>query len=511
MQSKGINKAMKKEYEKLMNRIDKVMAFEAALTLFEWDSETLAPEESMTLTSKTIGILSNEYFTNLINDEVKHLIVELSVKENQEDLDSDQKAIIKHIKKSYEEMEHIPPKEYQAYKELIAKAPAIWSKAKKKKCFHDFAPCLEEIIHYQKKFAGYRSDGVKHPYDILLNDFEEGLNIKQLDEFFLKIKETVIPLLKKVNDKRDTIDKSYNHQYYDVDKQKEFCNFISEYVGFDFKKGVIAESSHPFTTNLHNHDVRITNHFFENNLESAIFSIIHESGHGIYEMYIDNSITQTPVGKGTSMGMHESQSRFFENVIGRSNSFWTPIFPKLKEAFPIQLNDITLEQFIKGINKSTPSLIRTEADELSYSLHIIIRYEIEKMIFSGEVSIEDLPKIWNQKYEEYMGITPADDGEGILQDIHWASGSFGYFPSYAIGSAIAAQLYFYMKSIMPFEQYLREGNLTPIREYLNNHIHKYGATKNTSQILIDIMQEGLNADYYVRYLTEKYNMLYELD
>jgi carboxypeptidase Taq len=493
------------------------MAFEAALTLFEWDSETLAPEESMVLTSKTIGILSNEYFTNLIQEDVKKLIEKLSEEKKQKELDFNQKAIVKNIKKTYEELEHIPPEEYQAYKEITAKASGIWEKAKEKKCFEDFAPCLEEIIKYQKKFVGYRAEYAKKqgkgqimPYDILLNDFEEGFNMKLLDEFFQKIKEAVIPLLKEVAKRTDTIDKTYNYQYFDINKQKEFCNYVSSYVGFDYNRGVVAESAHPFTTNLHNRDVRITNHFFDHNLESAIFSIIHESGHGIYEMHIDDAITQTPVGGGTSMGMHESQSRFFENVIGRSKAFWIPLFPKLKDTFPEQLKDVSLEQFIKGINKSAPNLIRTEADELTYPLHIIIRYEIEKMIFAGDVEVKDLPKVWNQKYKEYMGITPQDDSEGILQDIHWAGGDFGYFPSYAIGSAIAAQIYHHMKSVMPMDKYLEEGNITPIREYLNNHIHKYGATKNTKEILKEIMQEELNADYYVTYLTDKYKNLYNL-
>lgn len=497
---------MSTTFDDLKERIDKVMAFEAALILFEWDAETLAPEESMEYTAKTIGILSNEYFTNLINDDVRNIIQQLS----NEPLDFNQKAIVKQIKKSYIEMESIPPKEYQAFKELTAKASGVWSKAKKNNSFSDFAPYLDEIIQYQKKFASYRVKNGENPYDILLNDFEEGFNTEKLDVFFDKIKQSVIPLLKEVTKRQAMIDKTYNSRFFSADKQKEFCNYLSGYVGFDKAKGVIAESAHPFTTNLHNHDVRITNHFYENNLESAIFSVIHESGHGIYEMNIDNAITQTPAGKGTSMGMHESQSRFFENIIGRSESFWIPIYDKLQATFTDELKDITLEHFIKGINKSTPGLIRTEADELSYPLHVIIRYEIEKMIFNNEITTNDLPRVWNQKYEEYMGITPPTDTVGVLQDIHWAGGSFGYFPSYAIGSAIAAQIYFHLDSIMPFDQYLKDSNFTPIIDYLKEHIHKFGATKTTNEILMDMMGEELNADYYVKYLTDKYTKLYEL-
>lgn len=502
---------MNKYYEELKKYYEKAMAFQTALVLFEWDAETLAPEEAMEYTSKTIGVLANEYFSTMINDDVKKLVKKLSEEKEQADLDFNQRAIVKEIKRSIEELEHIPPEEFQAYKELTAKASGIWARAKNKKNFADFAPTLEEIINYQKKFVGYRAKKDVKPYDILLNDFEEGFNMEKLDEFFGKIKEAVIPLLKQVIKKNDSIDKSYNHRHFDIEKQKEFCKYISGYVGFDFNRGVLAESAHPFTTNLHNRDVRITSHYYEDNLESAIFSVIHESGHGIYELHIDDDITQTPVGTGTSMGMHESQSRFFENVIGRSEAFWKPIYPKLQETFKDQLSDVSLDQFIKGINKASAGLIRTEADELSYSLHVLIRYEIEKMLFANDITVNELPEIWNKKYEEYLGVKPEHDGEGVLQDIHWAGGSFGYFPSYAIGSAIAAQIYYHMKSKMPIEEYLETGNLTPIREYLNNHIHKFGKTKNTNEILKDMMDEELNADYYIKYLTEKYTKLYDLD
>lgn len=501
---------MSQAYTKLCEYIEKNLAFREALTLFEWDNETLAPESAAENTSKAIGVISGEYFGSLINDEVKELLAVLSTEEEEKNLDFNQRAIIKNLKKSYEQMEFIPPAEYRAYRELISMASGIWARAKNKKSFEDFAPTLEEIINYQKKFASYRKKDDKKLYNILLDDYEEGFTMEKLDIFFEKTKASLVPLLKKVTEKKDMIDKTFNARIYDKEKQLAFARFISSYVGFDYSRGVLAESAHPFTTNLHNHDVRITTHIHPDNLESSIFSVIHESGHGIYEMNIDDAITLTPVGGGTSMGIHESQSRFFENMLGRSEAFWIPVYPKLQEYFPDQLNDITLEQFLAGINKSEPGLIRTEADELTYSLHVIIRYEIEKMIFEENVPVKDLPNIWNQKYKEYLGLEPLNDGEGILQDIHWSGGSFGYFPSYALGSAISAQLYSHMAKIMPIEEYLQAGNLAPIVDYLKEHIHKYGATKNTSELLQGMMQEDLNADYYVAYLTEKYTKLYQL-
>ena len=508
MKGKGIK--MNEEYKKLEVYIEKSMAYRQALALFEWDAQTIAPDIAMENTAKTIGILSNEYFKNMVNDEVKQLIYHLSDPKNQEELDFNQKAIVKYLKKDFDRLEPIPAEEYQAYSELSAKAMGVWVKAKNNRCFSDFEATLEEIVGYQKKFAGYRAKEGQKLYDVHLSDYEEGFDMEKLDLFFEQVKAAIIPLVKQVKEKNNLIDKSFNSLEYDIAKQKEFCDFIAEYVGFDKKKGVIAESEHPFTMEMHNKDVRITNHFQKNNLESGIFSIIHESGHAIYEMDIDDAITQTPVGCGTSMGMHESQSRFYENIIGRSEAFWVPVYSKLVETFPQQLEEISLKDFVKSLNKSEPGLIRTEADELTYSLHVMIRYEIEKMIFAGELAISDLPKVWNEKYQEYLGLTPANDAEGVLQDMHWAAGNFGYFPSYALGSAISAQIYYFMLEKMPFEKYLSEGNLSPIQEFLRQNIHKYGATKITGDILFEMMNEGLNAEYFIRYLTEKYTKLYNL-
>lgn len=501
---------MSKTFEKLQPYLDKSMALQTARNLFEWDDQTSAPFEAAECTAKVIGILSDEYMKSLINDDVKKLLKKLQEENEQKELTDTEKAIVKEITKKYEELESIPPEEYRAFIELTSISSRKWAKAKKDNKFEDFAPYLKQVIDYKKKFAGYRAKKGQEPYEVLLADYEECFGIKELDLFFDKVKQELIPLLKEVGSRAETIDKSYNYLKYDIEKQKEFCKFLSGYVGFDFNRGVIAESAHPFTMQLHNHDVRITDRYMENNLESAMFSIIHETGHAIYEMNIDDALTQTPVGGGASMGMHESQSRFYENVIGRSQAFWTPIYQKLQETYPENLKNISLEHFIRGINKAAPSLIRTEADELSYPIHIIIRYEIEKQIFSEDVDVNKLPEIWNQKYQEYMGITPPDDSQGILQDTHWSWGEFGYFPSYAVGTAVASQLYAKMTEVMPIEEYLKEGNLTPIREFLRDQVHKYGATKNTNQILKDVTGEEFNADYYIKYLKEKYTRLYQL-
>lgn len=506
---------MKEYFDKLQPYLEKGMAFQSALTLFQWDLETQAPKLCEENTSKIMGTLSDGYFHSYINPDVTQILKKL---EHCKKMSQKEESIFKELKKIQEQLAHIPAKEYKEFSELSATATSVWAKAKDKNDYTLFVPTLEKIIDYKKKFIRYRGVDEKEIYNSLLHDYEMGFGEKELDAFFDNLKEEIVPLVKKIMDKKSVLNKKYGgeteksipREYdYDIEKQRKFCNELASYIGFDYNKGVIAESAHPFTTALHNHDVRITNHYDKKYPESAIFSIIHETGHALYEMNIKDEYTQTLLGEGTSMGMHESQSRFWENMIGRSKAFWKPLFVKLKNTFPEALQDITIDDFIREINQVDADLIRTEADELTYSLHIIIRYEIEKEIFHNErLSIKDLEKIWNEKYKEYLGITPSNASEGILQDIHWACGDFGYFPSYAIGTAIAAQIYAHMKTVMPIEEYLENSNLVPIREYLKEHVHQFGKTKTTNEILYDMMKEEFNPEYYIKYLKEKYSKLY---
>ena len=501
---------MSELFEKLQVHLDKAYAYRLALTMINWDNSTAAPKAAIEFTSKAMGILSMENYNAIINEEVKGLLQALSSEEENAKLTQYEKAIVKNMNKEFRNMELIPPEELQEYEILLAKAYPVWEEAKNTNNYSMFAPVLAEIIASNKKFAGYKQKENQKLYDVLLDEYEEGFTMEILYEFFGQLRTALVPLAAQIREKSDLISIDCLRKTYDIETQKKLSHFLAEYIGFDFDRGVMAESAHPFTTNMHNHDVRITNHYQENKLEDAIFSVIHEGGHALYEMDIDDAITDSPSGGGTSMGMHESQSRFYENNLGRSLEFWKPLYEKVQEFFPEELEGVTLQEFYRAINYAAPGLIRTESDELHYAFHVMIRYEIEKMIFDGEVDVNDLPSIWNRKYEEYLGVTPENDTEGILQDVHWSGGSFGYFPSYALGSAIAAQLFHYMEGVMPMKQYLEEGNLVPIREFLCEHIHKYGGSKNTQELLMDTTGEEFNPKYYIDYLVEKYTKLYEL-
>lgn len=496
-----------KPYEDLKTYMDKAMAIKTAMTLFEWDNETLAPKESGELTSHVIGVLSGEYFQAVTCDGMRKLLKECR---EQGGLTEAQAANVRELSEELEQIECIPQEEYQDFARLTARATSVWARAKKDQDFEAFAPTLKKVVEYQKKFAGYRAKDGKKLYDVMLDDYEKGFSMENLDGFFSLMKKELVPFLKKVVEEGKQIDDSFLTGDYPESKQEELGRFLAEYVGFDFDKGVLAVSAHPFTTNLHNKDVRITTHYTDA-LDSSLFSVIHEAGHAIYELGIRDDLTLTPAGQGASMGMHESQSRFFENIIGRNRAFWVPIYKRIQEMFPDQLGSVSLDRFVEAVNKVTPGLIRTEADELSYSLHVLIRYEIEKMLIEDDLDVEQLPEIWADKYEEYLGLRPENPAEGVLQDIHWSQGSFGYFPSYALGSAFGAQLYYHMKKTMDFEGLLEEGGVDAIREYLREHIHQYGKLKTSRQILKDVTGEDFNPEYYVRYLKEKYSRIYGLD
>lgn len=344
---------MSKAYDELRTYMDKAMAIKTAMALFEWDNETLAPREAGELTSKVIGVLSGEYFQAVTCEEMKKLLEKCR---DDKSLTTAEAANVRELLEEREQICPIPRNEYQEFARLTAGATGVWARAKKDRDFEAFAPTLERVIGFQKKFAGYRAKDGKKLYDVMLDDYEKGFSMENLDRFFGVLKKELVPFLKKVMEEGKKVEDSFLKGDYPEKKQEELGRFLAEYVGFDFDRGVMAVSAHPFTTNLHNKDVRITTHYTDC-VDSSLFSVIHEAGHAIYELGIGDDLTLTPVGQGASMGMHESQSRFFENIIGRSRSFWVPIYARIQEMFPEQLGKVDLDHFVEAVNKVTPGLI----------------------------------------------------------------------------------------------------------------------------------------------------------
>ncbi|WP_101875609.1 carboxypeptidase M32 [Lachnoclostridium edouardi] len=495
---------MNRKFHQLEEILDRAGAIYAAQNLFQWDNETLAPKEAGENTGKTVGILAGMYYEIMAGEDLGKLIEECR---QQADLDWICLCTLKEAEKERRLISSIPRKDYEEYTKLISQAGRIWAKAKSKKDFSMFAPVLETILDYKIKMARLNAEKGREPYDVLLAGFDDSFLQKELDEFFYTVKKELVPFLREIREKGRKIDNCFLQGDYSEEGQEKLARFLAEYIGFDFDKGVLAVSPHPFTTSLHNKDVRITTHY-DNRVDHSAFSVIHEGGHGLYEMGIDDKLTQTILGQGASMAMHESQSRFMENCIGRSKAFWKPIYGKVQEIFPKELGNISLNQFIEGINKVEPGFIRINADELTYSLHILVRYELEKDLIGGKLSVKDLEQAWADKYKAYLGVEPKDAAEGVLQDIHWSQGSLGYFPSYALGSAFAAQIYWAMREKMDIDRLLEKGDLKTIREYLRENIHSYGKTKDSLSLMRQATGREFSPDFYIKYLKEKYSQLY---
>lgn len=497
---------MKQKLKEVREYILKIEKLNEALNILYWDAKTNMPEHGVEYRTDLIEFISGEVFTLTTSDKVKEFVDYFEDK--MESLDDIEKAMIKKLSKNYDETKKIPKDKYQSFVALCSKSESVWEKAKEKNDYEMFKPYLEKVINAKKEFIEYW--GYKdNKYDTLLDKFEPGITVEVLDKLFGELKEVLIDLVKRIKESKVEIDNSFLTGNFEIEKQKQLSHEVLEKMGFDFNRGRLDESVHPFTIEFNPKDVRITTAYYKAELIPALYSSIHEGGHGIYEQNIDEKLTGTWLRGGVSMGIHESQSRFYENILGRSDEFLTYLLPVVKKYFP-QLNNVTKDEFYKAVNKVTPSLIRTDSDELTYSLHIIIRYEIEKAIFNDEVTVDELRDLWNKKYKEYLGVEPKNDAEGILQDTHWSDGSFGYFPSYALGNIYGAQIMHKLLKDNPnLMDSLKSGDFKEFNDSLNKYIYSFGAIYEPNELLKKITNEDINIKYFIDYLKNKYLNIYK--
>ena len=483
----------------------KLYAYHCADSSLYLDAVTTAPSDTSEGRGVAMSILAGESQKLMTCPETKALLDELSARAGE--LDLVHRREVEELRRSCEQLTRIPADEYMAYKELCNRADDVWHKAKAQDDFALFCPVLQELVDYNRRFAGYY-DASKAPYDALLNEYERGVDRKMLDSFFATLREGLVPLIHKIGEKPQ-IDDSFLHQEYPAAQQKDFADYLMEVMGLDRSHCGLGETEHPFTLEFNNKDVRITTNYDEHNVASSMYSVLHEGGHALYELGIRDDLQYTCLAGGVSMGVHESQSRFYENLIGRSRPFVEAIYPKVQEFFPRQLGGVSAEQFYRAVNKAQPSLIRTEADELTYALHIMVRYELERRMFAGELTAHDLPAEWNRLYKAYLGVDVPNDREGILQDSHWANGNIGYFPSYAIGSAYGAQYLRQMQKDFDVSAAVATGRLTQINCWLEEKIWKYGCMKDPTP-LFESVCGPFDPTCYTAYLRDKFTEVYGL-
>ena len=495
------------EYKKFYENYEEmVAAYQMAGAIVYFDQTTIAPRRGANMRNRLNAILEGEAYSFKTDpDHIKKLEAMMDL----EDLDDITKESVKQRLRLLRDIRLIPKDEFVAYQNLCADSFAAWEEAKQKDDYSLYEPYLIKVINSLKKLVSYREQ-TGSAYDLLLDDYEPGMTVEKYDAFFALIKQELLPFIKRIQNEGKKIDDSRMHQTFDATQQATFMEDIKTYLNFDPASCYMGVSAHPFTMKVGPGDTRLTTAYDEHFITSSIFSIIHEYGHALYGIQVDHEYETHVLGDNMSMGIHESQSRMLENYIGRNYHFWVQNYPKLQAYFPDQLKDVDLDSFIEQINISHPSLIRTDADELTYPIHILIRYELEKAIFNENLPLDHLDQLWADKYEEYLGIRPDGATTGILQDMHWSSGGFGYFPTYALGSAFSAQFYRQMTKDLDVDALLANNQFDVIAKWLHDNIHKYGSYLRSEEILKRVTGENFNPQYYIQYLIEKYSKIYRL-
>lgn len=490
------------QYNDLLGRLN---ALQLALTTVEYDDQTVGPKDGRDYRGTMVSILAGEYFKLLQSDSTFALLEELAA---YDDLDEILMKSVAELLKQLKKERNVPAAEYIAFNKLLSDSNAVWEEAREQDDYSAFEPLLAQVIASQKKMIAYRQDG-KPTYDSMLNDYEEGLDQTKVDAFFKIVNDRLVPFIAKISALNIT-KPEFLTQKVSREKQMQITQLLMKYLKFESSFGQQGESAHPFSTNMSINDVRITTHYYENNFTSNLFSIIHETGHATYNHQVNPAFEGTPLANNMSYAMHESQSRLMENMLGRTKAFWTTLYAPLQAIIPEVLGPVSLDEFIHGINYVQPSLVRTEADELTYPLHILIRYNIERDLFTDTITTKGLDERWADEYERVLGVRPANKAQGVLQDVHWSQASFGYFPTYALGSAYAAQFMKTMREQIDVDQALANNKIEIIKEWLRVNIHQYSGTLTAEEILTKVSGHGFDANIYCDYLIDKYSTLYGL-
>jgi len=500
---------MSDKLNRLKELLGEVSDISRAASVLSWDQQVNMPpggSEGRGQQMATLGKIAQEKFTS---DEIGKLLDDLKAEFAGADADDDDAAMIRVAARNYDKAKRVPS-EFVAEQAIVAtKAFEAWVDARRKSDFSIFQPHLEKNLELVKKYVSFFPPA-DHPYDTLLDDYEPGMKTAEVKAIFDGVRPKQVKLIKAIADSKQVKD-DFLHKKYNEKKLMDFgVDVITQY-GYDWSRGRQDKAPHPFETTFNVNDVRITTRFEAENPMATLFSTMHESGHGMYEQGSNPAYERTALAGGTSLAIHESQSRMWENLVGRSLPFWEHFFPALKQTFPSQLDGVSVKSFYKAINKVEPSLIRVNADEATYNLHIMLRLELEIGMVEGSINTKDLPEIWNAKMQEYLGITPPNDAKGVLQDIHWSYGSIGYFSTYALGNLVSAQLWEKInKDIRDLDDQIRKGNFSELLGWLRAKIHIHGHKYDPQDLVQKVTGSKITAEPYVRYLTKKYSEIYGL-
>lgn len=494
----AVNKILEKDKEiKLLNSIGSLLA---------WDQEVFMPQGGIPWRAEQMGFISGLAHKKATDKTLGDLVNKLK----DENLQTDEELGVKRLsERSWKEANSFPH-DYVVEKSMfLSKAHSVWVESREKDDFSIFAPALEKIVEYAKKDSEFLGN-CDHPYDNLLDLYEEGMTVKKVESLFNPLSDSISSLVSRISE-AEKIDNSFLSTEAPINKQKELTNRLMKLMNYSLDRGRCDEAPHPFTIDLGADDVRITTRYHLNDLKANIYGVIHEAGHALYELGVNDNIRGTLIGGGVSLGIHESQSRFWENFVGRSLPAIEYMYKDLKELFPELVGDRDAKTLYKALNCVEPSFIRIEADEVTYGLHIILRYRLEKKLIEGSIKVKDLPDLWRAESKKLLGIAPEQDKDGVLQDIHWSGGSFGYFPTYLMGNVYGAQFLDKIKTDLPeWNNTIKEGNWAPILDWLKENIHGVGSIYTPADLLKRVTGEKLSAKSFINYLENKFSNIYNL-
>jgi len=501
---------MGEKFDALKARLGEIHNLNMVTSLVGWDQQTYMPPGGAEAKASQMATLSRLSHDMFVSDETGRLIEDAAGEVEGMDYESDEASLIRVIREDYAEQTKLPTELVAELTRQTALAHEVWANARANNNFRAFQPALEKIVELtirQAEYLGYQDE----PYDALLNQYERGITTRQVKAIFDEHKPELVKLIADVRANADAVSDAVLRQPFDVDKQRAFGLDVVQKYGYDLSRGRQDVAVHPFCTNFSRNDVRITTRFNPNWLNPALFGTMHEAGHAMYEQGVAPALEGTPMASGTSLGVHESQSRMWENMVGRSKGFWSWALPQLQAIFPDQLGSVDLDSFYKAINKVQPSLIRVEADEATYNLHIMLRFELETQMMAGKLNIADLPEEWNDRFEAFFGITPESDTLGVLQDVHWSSGLVGYFPTYALGNLLAAQYYNQaLKAHPSIPDEIASGQFDTLRGWLNTNIHQHGRKFTSEELTRRVTGESIQSRDYIQYLKTKFSDVYGL-
>ena len=497
--------------EEKLNQLKEILAevadIRSALAVLDWDQQTYMPAGSSASRGQQISTLSRLAHVKFTSSEVGQLLEDLAPYARQLDPDSDEARLIKVTRRRYEKRTKVPASFVAELARRTSIAHNVWVEARRENKFAKFQPHLEAIVDLKRQYASFFSP-YEHVYDPLLDDFEPGLKTAEVKVIFNSLRPPQVTLLREIM-QRPQVDSSFLHQAYDEKKQWDFGVQVITRFGYDWDHGRQDKTVHPFTTQFGIDDVRITTRVYPYYLPACLFGTFHECGHGLYDLGFNPAFARSPLAGGASLGVHESQSRMYENLVGRSLPFWKYYYPILQQTFSSQLGDVDLLAFYKGINRVQPSLIRVEADEVTYNLHIMLRLELEIALMENTLEVKDLPEAWNTRMQEYVGVVPPTDAEGVLQDVHWSSGLVGYFSTYSLGNLISVQLWEAIRKDIPdLEAQFERGEFGALLVWLREKVHRHGAKLEPQELVQRVTGSKIDPAPYIHYLRGKYAAIY---